>query len=123
MAESTTPDDATPDEPKAPDGTAPPPITPAGPSGGAATPPKVAPWLVVYTLGRIVIAAVLVTVVWVAGLGGIPALLWGLLLSVPVSYLALRPVRDRLTEALAARSVARAAAKEDLRARLSGAED
>jgi hypothetical protein len=83
----------------------------------------VAPWLVVYTLGRIVIAAVLVTVVWVAGLGGIPALLWGLLLSVPVSYLALRPVRDRLTEALAARSVARAAAKEDLRARLSGAED
>jgi hypothetical protein len=122
MAESTTPD-ATPDEPRTPDGTAPPPIAPAGPSGGAATPPKVTPWLMVYTLGRIVIAAVLVTVVWVAGLGGIPALLWGLLLSVPVSYLALRPVRDRLTEALAARSVARAAAKEDLRARLSGAED
>jgi hypothetical protein len=29
-------------------------------------------------------------------------------------------VRDRLTEAIAARSVARKAAKEDLRARLSG---
>jgi hypothetical protein len=38
----------------------------------------------------------------------------------PVSYLLLRPSRDRLTEALVARGVARKAAKEQLRSRLSG---
>jgi Protein of unknown function (DUF4229) len=106
MAESTTPG-----------------AVPASPAGGPATPPRVAPWLALYTLGRVVVAAVLVAIVWLAGLVGIPALLWGVLLSVPVSYFALRPVRDRLTEALAARSVARKAAKETLRTRLEGTED
>jgi hypothetical protein len=114
MAEGTTPD-GTPTTPPTIPGT-----TPAGPSGGPATPPRVAPWLVLYTLGRVVIAAVLVTLVWMVGLVGFAALLWGLLLSIPVSYLALRPVRDRLTEALAARSIARKNAKADLRARLEG---
>ena len=94
---------------------------PAGPDGTPATPPKVAPWLVLYTLARIAIAVVLVLVLWFAGLGSYAGLLFGVLLSMPVSYLALRPVRDRLTEALAARSVARRTAKENLRARLSGA--
>jgi hypothetical protein len=47
-------------------------------------------------------------------------LLFGLLLSMPASYFLLRPSRERLTEALAARSVARRTAKQDLRARLSG---
>lgn len=93
---------------------------PASPTGGPATPPRVAPWLALYTLGRVVIAAVLVSIVWLAGLGGLPALLWGVLLSVPVAYFSLRPVRDRFTEALAARAVARKAAKEDIRARLEG---
>jgi hypothetical protein len=37
-----------------------------------------------------------------------------------VSYVALRASRDRLTEALAARSITRRAAKENLRSRLSG---
>ena len=96
---------------------------PASPAGGPATPPRVGPWLTLYTLGRVVVAAVLVTIVWLVGLGGIPALLWGVLLSIPVSYFTLRPVRDRLTEALAARSVARTSAKEDLRTRLAGRED
>lgn len=106
MAESTTPG-----------------AVPASPAGGPATPPKVAPWLLLYTLGRVGVAAVLVTVVWVAGLPGLPALLWGVLLSVPVSYFSLRPVRDRLTEALAARSVARRAAKADIRSRLEGTDE
>jgi cytochrome c-type biogenesis protein CcmH/NrfG len=106
MAESTTPG-----------------AVPASPAGGPATPPRVAPWLLLYTLGRVVVAAVLVAIVWLVGLGGLPALLWGVLLSVPVSYFSLRPVRDRLTEALAARSVARKAAKADIRARLAGTED
>ena len=91
-----------------------------GPAGGAATPPKVLPWLVTYTVGRLAIAAALILVLWWAGLPGFPGLLFGLLLSMPVSYLLLRPSRDRLTEALAARSVTRRAAKEDLRSRLSG---
>ena len=91
-----------------------------GPTGGPATPPRVAPWLLAYTLGRLVIAAALVAVLWAVGLGSFPGLLFGVLLSMPVAYVALRPVRDRLTEALAARSLQRRAAKEELRARLSG---
>ncbi|TQN41276.1 uncharacterized protein DUF4229 [Blastococcus colisei] len=95
---------------------------PPSPSGGPATPPKILPWLLVYTVGRLAIAAALVLILWMVGLGSFPGLLFGLLLSMPVSYLLLRPSRDRLTEALAARSVARKAAKDDLRTRLSGTE-
>jgi multisubunit Na+/H+ antiporter MnhE subunit len=82
----------------------------------------VLPWLLFYTFDRLAIAVVLVLVLWLAGVGSYAGLLFGVLLSMPVSYLALRPVRDRLTEALAARNVARRTAKEDLRARLSGGE-
>ena len=96
---------------------------PSGPTGRPATPPRVLPWLLLYTLGRLLVAVVLVALVWVAGLPGFPALLFGVLLSMPVAYLVLRPVRDRLTEAIAARSIARRAAKEDLRARLSGTDE
>ncbi len=84
--------------------------------------PPLAKWFLLYTLGRLVIAAVLIALLWTLGLPGFPGFLFGVLLSMPVSYLLLRPSRDRLTEALAARSVARKAAKEDLRARLSGTE-
>jgi hypothetical protein len=90
------------------------------PTGGPATPPKVLPWLLAYTLGRVVIAAALIGLLWAVGLGGYPALLFGALLSMPVAYFVLQPVRDRFTEALAARSVARRAVKEELRDRLSG---
>ena len=90
------------------------------PSPTAGPPPKVLPWLLIYTVGRLAIAAALVLVLWLVGLGSFPGLLFGLLLSMPVSYLLLRPSRDRLTEALAARNTARKAAKEDLRTRLSG---
>jgi hypothetical protein len=99
------------------------PVTPGAPSGGPASPPRVGPPLVLYTLGRLAITVALVAVIWVAGLPGFPALLFGLLLSMPVSHVLLRGVRDRLTEALAARSVARRTAKEDLRDRLSGEPD
>ena len=96
---------------------------PGAPTGGPATPPRLALPLALYTVGRLLITAALVAVIWVAGLPGFPALLFGLLLSIPASHLLLRGVRDRLTEAIAARSIARRAAKEDLRARLSGDED
>lgn len=92
----------------------------SSPTGAPATPPKVAPWMLAYTLGRVVIAAALVGLLWAVGLGGYPALLFGALLSMPVAYFVLQPVRDRFTEALAARSEARRTAKEELRARLSG---
>ena len=94
--------------------------SPPGPSGGPAVPPKVLPWLVIHTVGRIGLFALLSLVLWMAGLDFWSGLLFGLVLSMPVAYFLLRPSRDRLTEALAARSVARRAAKEDLRARLSG---
>jgi hypothetical protein len=83
----------------------------------------VLPWLALYTLGRLVIAVALIAVIWVAGLPGFPALLFGLLLSMPVAYLVLRPVRDRLTEALVARRDTRRQAKADLRDRLSGSDE
>jgi len=98
-----------------------PPVTPAGPDGGAATPPKVLPWLVLHTVGRLGIFALLTLLLWwVGGLDLWSGLLFGLLLSMPVSYFALRPSRERLSEALVARSVSRRAEKERLRARLSG---
>jgi len=96
--------------------------TPTSPAGGPAAPPKVLPWLLMYTVGRLGILALLTLVLWMAGLDFWSGLLFGLLLSLPVSYVALRPSRERLTEAIAARSVARRAAKEDLRTRLSGTE-
>ena len=94
-------------------------IAPGAPAGPAA-PPKVLPWLLIYVVGRFAIAAALVLVLWWAGLGSFPGLLFGLLLSMPVSYLLLRPSRERVNEALTARAAARRAAKEDLRNRLSG---
>jgi membrane protein implicated in regulation of membrane protease activity len=93
---------------------------PGGTDAGPAAPPRVMPWLVMYTVGRFGIAALLVLLLWLVGLGSFPGLLFGLLLSMPVSYVLLRRSRERLTEALAARSAARRAAKEDLRTRLSG---
>jgi hypothetical protein len=108
MAEHTTPGDA------------PSPATSSAATPSTATPPRIAPWLALYTLGRLGIAVVLIALIWLVGLQGFPALLFGLLLSMPVAYVLLRPVRDRLTDALAARSVARQTAKADLRARLAG---
>ena len=90
------------------------------PSGDPATPPRILPWLLIYTVGRLGIAAALVLVLWWVGLDFWSGLLFGLLLSMPVSYFALRFARERLNEALAARSVARRTAKEELRTRLSG---
>ena len=96
------------------------PVTPADPSGGPATPPKVLPWLVLHTVGRLGIFALVTLVLWMAGLDFFSGALFGLLLSMPIAYLALRPSRERLSEALVARSMARRAEKEQLRTRLSG---
>jgi Protein of unknown function (DUF4229) len=94
---------------------------PAAVTGGTTTPPpRVLPWLLVHTIGRIGLLALLTLVLWMVGLDLWSGLLFGLLLSMPLSYVLLRPSRERLTEALAARSLARRAAKEDLRTRLSG---
>ena len=73
-----------------------------------------------YTTGRLGIFALLTLILWWTGLDLWSGLLFGLLLSMPVSYFVLRPSRARLHEGLAARNLARKQAKEDLRARLSG---
>jgi hypothetical protein len=96
--------------------------TATSPSGGPATPPRILPWLVMYTVGRLGIFVLLTLLLWWVGLDLWSGLLFGLLLSMPVSYFALRASRERLNEGLAARSLARKTAKEDLRARLSGPE-
>ena len=98
------------------------PVVPVGPTGEPAARPKVWPWLLLYTGGRLLIAVVLVLVLWVAGLGSYAGLLFGILLSMPVAYLALRSVRERLNEAIVAYQDERKRAKEDLRTRLSGDE-
>ena len=96
------------------------PTVPGAPTGGPAAPPKIAPWLVIYTVGRLAIAAALVLLLWWVGLDFWSGALFGLLLSMPVSYLLLRPSRERLTEGLAARNLARKQAKRDVDARLAG---
>jgi hypothetical protein len=78
--------------------------------------PQVGKWLMVYTLGRLAIAAALIGLFWVLGLKGTPGFLFGVLLAMPVAYLALGKVRSRLTSAL----VVRAEQKERLRVELRG---
>ena len=95
---------------------------PVGPTGGPAARPKVLPWLVLHTAGRLGIFAALTIVLWMAGLDYFSGMLFGLLLSMPVAYLVLRRSRERLTEALVAWQSERRRTKEDLRARLSGGE-
>jgi Zn-dependent membrane protease YugP len=95
---------------------------PVGPTGGPATRPKVLPWLVLHTVGRLGIFAALTIVLWMAGLDFFSGMLFGLLLSMPVAYLVLRRSRERLTEAIVARQEERRRAKDDLRSRLSGGE-
>ena len=96
------------------------PVVPVGPTGEPATPPKVLPWLVVHTLGRLAIFALVTVVLWTLGLDYWSGLLFGLVLSMPLAYLVLRRSRERLSEALVVRQQERKRAKEDLRARLSG---
>ena len=96
------------------------PAVPGAPTGGPAAPPRVAPWLLIYTVGRLGIAAALVLLLWFLGLDLWSGALFGLLLSMPVSYLLLRPSRERLTEGLAARGVARQQARAERDARLAG---
>ena len=98
------------------------PVVPVGPTGEPAARPKVWPWLLLYTAGRLVIALVLVLVLWAVGLGSYAGLLFGILLSMPVAYLALRPVRERLNEAIVAYREQRRRSNEELRTRLSGDE-
>ena len=89
----------------------------AVPVGGApGGEPKVAQWLLLYTLGRLAIAAALIALLWALGLPGTPGFLFGVLLAMPVSYLVLGRVRERLTSSL----VVRAERKEALRVQLRG---
>jgi hypothetical protein len=81
-------------------------------------PPKLWPWFLAYTLGRLVIAAALIALLWVLGLPGAPGFLFGVLLAMPVSFLLLGRVRQNLTAALAARGER----KERLRAELRGSD-
>ena len=83
---------------------------------GETAQPRLWHWFLLYTLGRLVIAAALIALLWALGLPGTPGFLFGVLLAMPVSFLVLGPVRQRLTGAL----VERKARKEALRAELRG---
>jgi hypothetical protein len=88
----------------------------AEPIGADAAQPKLWPLFLVYTLGRLAIAAALIALLWLLGLPGTPGFLFGVLLAMPVSFLVLAPVRKQLTGAL----VVRSERKEALRAQLRG---
>jgi hypothetical protein len=92
--------------------------TEAGAAGSPAAEPKLAQWFALYTLGRLAIAAALIGLLWLLGLPGTPGFLFGVLLAMPVSFLVLSPVRQRLTSAL----VVRQERKEALRAQLRGSD-
>ena len=96
------------------------PVVPVGPTGEPAGPPKVLPWLVLHTVGRLAVFALLTVVLWAAGLDFWSGLLFGLVLSMPLAYVLLRRSRERLSEALVVRSEQRRREKEQLRSRLSG---
>ena len=84
--------------------------------GAPAAQPKLLPLFLLYTFGRLAIAAALIALLWALGLPGTPGFLFGVLLAMPVSFFVLGSVRTRLTAALAAR----AERKEALRAQLRG---
>jgi hypothetical protein len=91
----------------------------AAEAGGTPAPaPKLVPLFLVYTLGRLAIAAALIALLWALGLPGTPGFLFGVLLAMPVSFLVLGPVRQRLTAAL----VVRQERKEALRVELRGSD-
>src|SRR3712207_6618760 len=90
---------------------------PVRPTGEPGTPPKVLPWLLLHTIARLAIFALLAQVLWLLGLDFWSGLLFGLLLSMPVAYVALRRSRERLSEALAVRHEQRRRAKAELRDR------
>ncbi|SNR84826.1 Protein of unknown function [Geodermatophilus saharensis] len=96
------------------------PVTPVGPDGRPAVRPKVLPWVLVHTIGRLAVFALLTVVLWMVGLDFWSGMLFGLVLSMPVSYFLLRRSREQLSVALVARSEEKRRAKEQFRARLSG---
>ena len=87
-------------------------------AGGTSAEPRLWPLFLLYTFGRLAIAAALIGLLWALGLPGTPGFLFGVLLAMPVSFFVLAPVRTRLTAALAAR----AERKEALRAELRGSD-
>jgi len=77
--------------------------------------PKLVPLFLMYTFGRLAIAAALIALLWWLGLPGTPGFLFGVLLAMPVSFFALAPVRTRLTAALATRAERKEALRTELR--------
>jgi hypothetical protein len=74
----------------------------------------------IYTIGRLAAFAVPLFILWALGLDGLVAVMIALLVSVPLSFLALRRQRDELTAALHQRMQRKAAEREQLRSRLRG---
>ena len=84
-------------------------------AGGTSAEPRLWPLFLLYTFGRLAIAAALIGLLWVLGLPGTPGFLFGVLLAMPVSFLVLSPVRTRLTSALVVRNERKAALRTQLR--------
>jgi MFS superfamily sulfate permease-like transporter len=94
--------------------------TPVGPDGRPLPRPKVLPWLLVHTVGRLAVFALLTVVLWIVGLDFWSGLLFGLVASMPVAYFLLRRSREQLSVALVLRAEEKRHAREQFRSRLSG---
>lgn len=68
-----------------------------------------------YTIARFAIFGAFALLLWLVGLKGWTGLLVAAAISIPVSYFALRPLRDRLTGRISERQRSRTEAKEEFR--------
>ena len=103
-----------------PTGGPPPPATATSRPPGAGTPGRVAVALVAYVGARLLLLAVLAGVLVLVGLTTAVALLLALVIALPLSLVAFRGLRARLTVELDAATADRRARRERLRAELRG---
>lgn len=91
-------------------------VEPTAPSVGSA----LAKWLLIYTAIRIGMLVVLAAVLYLVGLPLILALLFAVILALPLSWVLFGGVRRRVNEAMAASTAHRRAERERLRSALDG---
>lgn len=86
-------------------------------SGAAAAPENkpIGGLIAVYTLGRMIVFAVLVVIFYLVGLRGLPGMIAGAIVSIPVSYFLLAKTRVEVANRIAARKESELSRKDAFR--------